>query len=78
MILPFKKSKYLQISDGYWRMFIRWAYHKYLNELYIPQGTKIRLGHGIKDVSEQYNGYGVTVSIGQETISDRSKITFLN
>lgn len=85
MKLPFNQSKYLRVTDGYWRMFIRWAYHKYLNELYIPQGTKVKLGHGIKDVSDQHNGYGVTVlitspgkGVQHESISFRENIIFTN
>ena len=59
----FKKSNYLRVKDGYFRMFIRWAYHKYLDELYIPSNSKITLGHGYEDISKKYNGYGKHVSI---------------
>ena len=40
---PFKPSSYLYpwVKDSYFRMFIRWAYAKYLDELYIPQGTEV-------------------------------------
>lgn len=41
MKLPFKKSGYMFVKDGYFRMFIRWAYHKYLDELYVPEESSV-------------------------------------
>ena len=37
----FQKSRYLRVKDGYWRMFIRCAQRRYLDELYIPRGTHV-------------------------------------
>jgi len=95
MKLPFKESRCKNISvrytddilihDGYFRRFIRWAYHKYINELHIPKEATVWLGYGLKDISEEYDGYGVTVSINlrragflqEEVISNRDRIKFL-
>lgn len=37
-----KNSKYMIAKESVWRKFVRWAYTKYLDELYIPDGTEIR------------------------------------
>lgn len=57
-----KKSKYLLVEDGIIRMFIRWLYAKYLDELYIPKGTTVSLGHGIEKTGK-HNGYGEYITI---------------
>ena len=41
--LPLMTSRYLRIKDGIWRMFVRWAYHKYLDELYIPEKSVVQI-----------------------------------
>lgn len=67
MKLPLKQSKYLRVTDGIWCLFIRWAYHKYLDELYIPEGTTVTLGHGFEDISSKHGGYGKTVSLSSSS-----------
>jgi len=37
----FRRSRWLWVKDGYWRMFVRWLYEKTLDELYIPIGTRV-------------------------------------
>jgi hypothetical protein len=39
----FQRSDFLfpWVSDGYFRMLIRYLYGKYLDELYVPRGSKV-------------------------------------